>query len=795
MPPEILHASSSFLMQIAEPAARSIVLGCFAAAALGAFRVKSVSAKLFVWRGVLLVALAMPVIGWVAPAIRVAVPAPTFVKQSFVKHSATVPDAAYAEVDVATRPAAPVRTAVVASPARRNAPSEQPKYSLVETPSTPHNAPVRAPREIAWPVIGAAFYTLIALFFFARLLVGMRLGTRLERAAKPIEDARVWAIAAAVSRAAGLRAAPRLAESEMLSVPVTLGLRDSVILFPAEWRDWDPGELEAVLAHEISHVARRDALVQRLALIHRAVFWFSPLAWWLDRHLADLSEQASDEAALESGADRTRYAETLLGFFATLEAAPQRVWWQGVSMAKAGQAEKRVDRILAWRGAMSNRLKRSLVVALVAVAAPVVVLTASVHPAINNFQEPVTTPPPAQSAAAPAQPAPPARGVVAPAAMPAAPVTAPTPPEGLTPPPAAEIGYGSSMGDGPSIAPVAGIAPMAPVEGVTPMPAIAPMAPVGWGPQDVASRAGWYSPEDLSRLRKQVQLTRESVNKVKAQMAAAKAELSSSATKAQLDEAQHAMATYKAAQANYAAALHAYNELLWQEKQEAHESNRSFSTGHFMGRYDDWGPRFVIVTKNSDGVTMSGSEEDADHAKSLKSKIPGDFIWFERDEKPYIIRDQATVDRAKKFWEPEEELGKKQEALGKQQEELGRQQEALGRKMEEVRVKIPDMTADLQALAAKMKELNANGGTQEEIGDLQSQIGELQSKVGEIQSDAGRKQGDIGREQGELGRKQGELGRQQGELGRQQGELSRQASRQMKELLDEAVTKGLAQPE
>ena len=293
---------------------------------------------------------------------------------------------------------------------------------------------------------------------------------------------------------------------------------------------------------------------------------------------------------------------------------------------------------------------------------------------------------------------------------------------------------------------------------MAPMAGFAPMAPVGWGPQDAPPGAGWYSPEDLSRLRKEVQDARESVNKLKAQMAAAKAELSSSATKAQLDEAQHAMATYKAAQANYAAALHEYNELLWQEKQDAHESDRSFHTGHFMGRYDDWGPRFVIVTKNSEGVTMSGSEEDAEHAKSLKSKIPGDFIWFERDEKPYIIRDQATVDRAKKFWEPEEELGKKQEALGKQQEELGRQQEALGKKMEEVRVKIPDMTADMQALMAKMKELSANGGTQEEIGDLQSQIGELQSKVGEIQSDAGRQQSEIGRQQGELGRKQGELG-------------------------------------
>src|SRR5580658_1156534 len=780
MPPEILHASSSFLMRIAEPAARSMALGCFAAAALGAFRVRSVSAKLFVWRGVLLAALAMPVIGWVAPSIRVPVPAP-----AFVKHSAPVQDApAYAYADVATRPAAPlaapVKTALLTTPARQNAPTKPSKYSSAAAPFEPRNPPVRAPREIGWPAIAAAFYSMITLFFFARLLVGMRLGKRLERAAKPIEDGRASAIAAAASRAAGLRVVPRLAESEMLSVPVTLGLRDSVILFPAEWRDWEAGELEAVLAHEISHVARRDALVQRLALIHRAVFWFSPLAWWLDRHLADLSEQASDEAALASGADRTRYAETLLGFFATLEAAPQRVWWQGVSMAKAGQAEKRVDRILAWRGAMSNRLKRSLMVGLIAVAAPVVMLTASVHPAVYNFQEPVTSPPSPQSAAVPAAPAPPARGVVAPATLPGAPAATP---EGVTPPPGVDIGYGQSIGDGPSIAPVA---PMAPMAGV------GPMAPVGWVPQDMPPGIARYSAENLSQLRKEVDDARESLNEVKAEMAAAKAELSSSATKAQLDEAQHAMATYKAAQANYAAALHEYNELLWQEKQE---SNTTVLASHFMGRYDDWGPRFVIVTKNSDGVTMSGSEEDAEHAKSLKSKIPGDFIWFERDEKPYIIRDQATVDRAKKFWEPEEELGRKQEALGKQQEELGRQQEELGKKMEEVRVKIPDMTADMQALMARMKELSANGGTQEEIGELQSQIGELQSRGGEIQSGAGRQQSEIGRQQGELGRKQGDLGRQQGELGRQQGELSRQASRQMKELLDDAVAHGTAQPE
>ena len=40
--------------------------------------------------------------------------------------------------------------------------------------------------------------------------------------------------------------------------------------------------------------------------------------------------------------------------------------------------------------------------------------------------------------------------------------------------------------------------------------------------------------------------------------------------------------------------------------------------------------------------------EDARHVEKLKKVIPGDFIWFERDEKSYVIRDQATIDRARK---------------------------------------------------------------------------------------------------------------------------------------------------
>jgi beta-lactamase regulating signal transducer with metallopeptidase domain len=684
MPLAFPYGSSSLLSYIVEPAARSLALGCAAALALAAMRVKDVSVKLLVWRGVLVAALAMPLLEFFTPAVRVPMPLPSFETRGSVRT-----DEPARAMAVRRTPPIPMGAPEDVRPSLR-----MPEPSKMTVDVQP--APTRYEFPIVWPAVFLTVYLTFAIFFLGRLFVGMRWGKRLERAAGPIEDPFALRAVAICTNAASLREAPRIAESEMVSVPVTLGVRNPVILLPTDWREWDEVELESVLAHETSHVARHDGLIQRLALVHRAIFWFSPLAWWLDRHLADLAEQASDEAALAGGADRTGYAEMLLGFFASLDASRERVWWQGVSMATAGEAERRVDRILAWRGVMSNKLRKSLVIGLVAVAAPVVVLTASVHPSVYNFQAPANPEPP-QGPPPPATPRPSANPETRPGPAPQA----------------------------PSVAPIAPIVP------ITPPAAIAPMAPIAAQSQEQTAPP---------------------------------------AKPAKSDDDDNTIV--------------------------ASGGPRTGIYGGITGGVDDdWGPRFVIVTKNSNSVTMSGTEEDARHARSLHNKIPGDFIWFERDEKSYIIRDQATVDRAKKFWEPEEELGKKQEELGKQQEALGKQQEALGEKMEEVRVKIPDMSAELQAVAAKMKELSANGGTQEEIGELQSQIGELQSRVGEIQSDAGRQQSEIGRQQSELGRKQGELGRQQGELGRQQGEVAKRATRQMRELLDDAIAHGLAQLE
>jgi beta-lactamase regulating signal transducer with metallopeptidase domain len=690
----LLQVSTSILTELANSAVRVLALAGTTAIGLAAFRVRETSQRLFIWTAVLYAALAVPFLGRILPSL--SIPAPAFLQ------SASAPPVPIAAHDQAMGEAQiTAENVVVGNEVTRRitlrkqaAPTSSPSRM---SPAIAYKVPATAPRASApiwssmpWSAIALGTYLAVALFLLVRLAVGFVFSNRLVRASQRVHEPRVNARLALQAHDCGLTVAPQVSESDLISVPVTMGALRSTILLPSNWREWDDAKLDAVVGHEVAHVARRDGLTQRLALVHRAVFWFSPLAWWLERHLADLAEQASDEAALSRGADRNAYARTLLGFFEALEAAPGRVWWQGVSMAKAGQAEQRVERILAWRGAVTMGLKKTFAIAIVAVAIPVVFLAASVRPV--NGQGAQARPAVPQSAA---EPAPAAAPALPSDEEPAAPAPSPAKPA---------AGYA----DVSPVAPVAPLGAFAPVSPEAPLAALAPVAP------------------QAARVR----------------------------------------------------------------------SDGGVSYGHgysYSFGYDDE-ERFVIVSGKSDVLTMSGSTQDARHVEKLKKQIAGDFIWFQRDEKSYIIRDQATIDRARKLWAPQEELGKKQEELGKQQEALGKQQEELGSKMEQVKVKVPDITAELDALKAKLKKLGSTA-TMEQIGDLQSEIGELQSKMGEIQSQAGEQQSKLGEAQGELGEKQGKLGELQGELGRQQGELAEKASRQMKELLDEALKKGTAQPE
>lgn len=728
-PTAALEASTNLLAQLVDPAARTLALAAAAGVALAAFRVRATSLRLFTWTAVLYAAIAMPLLGWMLPPLPV--PTPRFLHDAiapqFLRHAgknAEQAEIVAGSVEQKSQLPAAERRQIAAHGASRggNADVDEPlrggRLTLSRHPAAPPtdaHLTLAPSAPIPWSTLATGLYLAVAVLLLARFFVGLAFAHRLIQSSQTIDDPRLTQ-----KLASPLSFIPRAAESELISVPVTIGALRPMILLPTNWRDWDAAKLDAVIVHEVSHVARRDALTQRLSLLHRAIFWFSPLAWWLDHRLANLAEQAADEAALSGGVDRKHYARILLDFFEALHAAPGRVWWQGVSMAKAGQAEQRLERILSWKGSVAMRLQKSIAILLVAFAVPVIYLVASARTVHETGPRSAQLAPDQkpEPAAKPA-PTPTSEATPPPELAPAEPAPAESgPPTGVT----GGITSGT-IGGTVSGAPTPPPAPAAPAPGVAttviaPATPSSPMAPIA----PVAPVSAWSSGQSRNR--------------------------SSSG--------------------------HGY----------------SYSYGYDTNEDQ----RFVIVNGKSDSLTMSGSSEDARHVEKLRKNIPGDFIWFQRDEKSYVIRDQATVDRARKLWAPQEEIGKRQEALGKQQEALGKQQAELGAKMEQIHVNVPDMTAELDKLKAELKQLSS-GATMDQVGHIQSEIGELQSKIGDLQSHAGDQQGKLGEEMGALGEKQGKLGEQQGELGRQQGELAEKASREMKQLLDEAITKGTAQPE
>lgn len=359
-----LLINSIWFRYVLEPAARALIVAGAAWLILVAFRVRDVSLRLAVWTAILYAALAMPFLSRVVPKISLPVLSAQTAAQAGGK----------AALSRATSDGPVMQLAVfhgeMASSREISGSADSRIAAAVETAGRP---------AVPWPAIAISVYLLLVMVFLSRLVLGLVSSRRLRRASTPVWDGRFHQMLARETRKAGLRRLPGLAESAALSVPATLGWLRPVILVPLEWTRWNESEMRAVLAHELSHISRRDGLTQTLSRLHRAIFWFSPLSWWLDRALVELAEQASDDAALRSGADRVGYAEVLLHFFRALKAARGRVRWEGVSMAQGSRSARRVERVLESTG-VSRGLGLVALAALALVAVPLICLAAAVEP-------------------------------------------------------------------------------------------------------------------------------------------------------------------------------------------------------------------------------------------------------------------------------------------------------------------------------------------------------------------------------------------------------------------------------
>src|SRR5205814_4542022 len=83
------------------------------------------------------------------------------------------------------------------------------------------------------------------------------------------------------SLAARLGVSPSVGLSAGVSGPVTFGVKNPVILLPAQFLEMPGSVQQAIACHELIHIRRRDWAFTMAEEFIRALFWFHPAVWWL----------------------------------------------------------------------------------------------------------------------------------------------------------------------------------------------------------------------------------------------------------------------------------------------------------------------------------------------------------------------------------------------------------------------------------------------------------------------------------------------------------------------------------
>lgn len=279
---------ASFFLDIA---IRAVLIAAGTAMLLWAMRIKTAATRHAAWTVVVIVMLLLPIWSMTGLTLPVRVLQPESSRSAEPVTAAPIPLDTIATVE-AVAPATPL-------------------------PSEP-------PRRIDSTIILIGVYVLGLGVLLARLAIGTVHANRLRRTATTIAGA---------------------ATSTRCSTPITVGWLKPLMILPSGWQHWPSAQLDAVLTHEREHARRRDPLVQWFALFNRAVFWFHPLAWWLERRLATLAEEACDAAVLAAGHAPEAYADYLLDIARSMTREGHRIHVVGVAMPGSG-LQPRLRKIL-----------------------------------------------------------------------------------------------------------------------------------------------------------------------------------------------------------------------------------------------------------------------------------------------------------------------------------------------------------------------------------------------------------------------------------------------------------------
>jgi beta-lactamase regulating signal transducer with metallopeptidase domain len=165
--------------------------------------------------------------------------------------------------------------------------------------------------------------------------------------------------------------------SPSLEVPTAIGFIRPAVLIPA-WlaNESQREELKYVLLHELSHLQRWDDWTNLAQKLVKAVLFFHPGVWWIEREMSLDREMACDDAVLAQATSPRVYAQCLARIAEKSFLRRQMALAQA-AVDRVRQLTLRVTRILDGNRPRSTRLWKPAVPMVAAIALLCAVSTSS----------------------------------------------------------------------------------------------------------------------------------------------------------------------------------------------------------------------------------------------------------------------------------------------------------------------------------------------------------------------------------------------------------------------------------
>src|SRR5262249_11184407 len=291
---------------------KSAVILSVAGLVAGSLRRASAASRHLVWSLAMASLLALPVLSVALPSWRIAA-LPPLSTGAYVDNGSRVP-AGFGAIAAAPAPDRGQESEAGSLAERQSsgAGAESPAANPVSPRFDAAPNPVEPSLNgFDWKVALLVAWIAGALAVMARLVVGTARVWLLTRRAQGVESSWVM-LARTLATRLRLRRRVRIFKTDRISMPMTWGLTRSTVLLPKEANKWSMECRWIVMAHELTHVKRRDCLMQALAQLACAVSWFNPLVWFAAWRLRVERELACDNHVLEAGAKASDYASHLV---------------------------------------------------------------------------------------------------------------------------------------------------------------------------------------------------------------------------------------------------------------------------------------------------------------------------------------------------------------------------------------------------------------------------------------------------------------------------------------------------